>query len=290
MTIVERPEVEPPPLEDLDAGVIEEARARERRHRGLAGAALVVAAIAALVATSLGGGGSGNQASRGLAPAQPRPITSAPTALAACVHPEAKHIDEGTPSRSLLSILAVLRRGARPADALPPSDLDMFTSGGVAHIFGGNVFVRYVRRARVIGSTSYYVIPSLFSDCTAYKFIGDGVTLYQGSKNGSGSGGRDYDATEIEQGMAYYDSSGLLSHRTSIAMLIPDGVATVTLVYPPGEVGGSDPNRTPGVTIKANVVGNVFAATVPLVRNGMAPVTMIWRATSGSVVKTFHRL
>ena len=49
-------EVAPPPVEDLDAGVIEEARARERRHRRVAGTVVVVlAAIAAVVLASSAG-------------------------------------------------------------------------------------------------------------------------------------------------------------------------------------------------------------------------------------------
>ena len=49
---------EPLAVEALDAGVIEEARARQRRHRGIAGA-LAAAAITALVVASVGGGGNG---------------------------------------------------------------------------------------------------------------------------------------------------------------------------------------------------------------------------------------
>lgn len=47
---------EPPPLEALDAGVIEEARARQRRHRRLFG--VVVAALVAGIITYQAGGGA----------------------------------------------------------------------------------------------------------------------------------------------------------------------------------------------------------------------------------------
>ena len=76
--------IEPPSVEGPDAGVIEEARARQRRHRGIAGAALVAAAIAALVATSSGGwGGSSHPATGPVRPARP-PSTATSTLLAAC--------------------------------------------------------------------------------------------------------------------------------------------------------------------------------------------------------------
>ena len=49
-----------PPRENVDAGVIEDARARQRRHR-IIGAALLAGAIAAgTLAIGFGGGGSGN--------------------------------------------------------------------------------------------------------------------------------------------------------------------------------------------------------------------------------------
>ena len=57
--------VEPPPVEDLDAGVIDDALARQRRHRA-AGAAivLVAAAVVGIVVGFSGGGGRAAHASR----------------------------------------------------------------------------------------------------------------------------------------------------------------------------------------------------------------------------------
>ena len=49
--------VEPPNVEALDAGVIEDARGRQRRHR-LVGAAAVLAAIVLAVAAYFGAGGT----------------------------------------------------------------------------------------------------------------------------------------------------------------------------------------------------------------------------------------
>ncbi|MGH2884691.1 MAG: hypothetical protein ACRDPA_18650 [Solirubrobacteraceae bacterium] len=45
--------------QEIDAGVIEDARARQRRHRGIAAAVIVAAALAAgLILGFAGGGGS----------------------------------------------------------------------------------------------------------------------------------------------------------------------------------------------------------------------------------------
>lgn len=68
--------VEPPPVDRLDAGVIEDARARQRRHRSVGAAAALALAIAGLVAYSAGG--SGGVADRGSL-AHGRPPAVAPT-------------------------------------------------------------------------------------------------------------------------------------------------------------------------------------------------------------------
>ena len=61
-------------------------------------------------------------------------------------------VSDRAPSRALLSAFGVLRRPARASDRLPQSDY-----GGVRLRI---VYVRYVRRARVVGSVSYYLVPA----------------------------------------------------------------------------------------------------------------------------------
>jgi hypothetical protein len=93
----------------------------------------------------------------------------------------------------------------------------------------------------------------------------------------------------IERGTAY-GTEGSLAH-TTIQTLVPDGVATVTLAYPAGKIGGFDHQHAPAFTITTNVVGNFVVATVP--RSGdrlVAPMTMAWRTAGGTIVKTFRRL
>src|SRR5579863_4582616 len=100
-----------PPGEDLDAGVIEKARARQRRERGIVVVITVAAAvIAAIVLPSLGGGGGSHPANASV-PARPHAVV-----LASCAISQPKEL-QGAPSQSLLSILGVLRRPATPADA-----------------------------------------------------------------------------------------------------------------------------------------------------------------------------
>ena len=129
--------VQPSPSEALDAGVIEKARVRQRRERGIAAVvAIAVAVIAAIVLPSVGGGG-GSHPANALVPAEPHAAV-----LASCAISPVKQL-QGAPSQSLLSILGVLRRPATSADALPSS------SHFLTHGFPGEqVFVRYIRRAR----------------------------------------------------------------------------------------------------------------------------------------------
>jgi hypothetical protein len=206
--------------------------------------------------------------------------SAAPDSAATCS--QAKPFIGGAPDQALLSILGVLRRPATPADALPASVSAFFTRP-IFNLLGREVFVNYVRRARVVSGTAYYVMPVLYTGCGAFK-RSEGMMLLDGS-GGGGAG----DATTIEQGAAPggTDSFG----RSTVEMLVPDGVASVTLRYPAGKIGGFDRQHAPAFTTTTNVVGNLLVVTVPRGGNRLtAPMTMTWRAATGTMVKTFSRL
>jgi hypothetical protein len=276
--------VEPPSVEGPDAGVIEEARARQRRHRGIAGAALVAAAIAALVATSLGGGGGSSYPVTGsVRPARP-PSTATSTVLAACSRHGSPFIT-GTPSRSLLAILGVLRRPATPMDALPTSLRHSIST--VGNFSGIEVFANYVRRARVVAGVSYYVWPVAHRPCGPLRALSEQETMDIAYTHGWGGAG---DAATIENATSLGGGTSTFG-KSTIVGLVPDGVAMVTLHYPAGKIGGFDRNHAPAFTLTTNVVGNVLVATIPRGGNRlMAPMTMLWRAANGAVIKTFNKL
>ena len=207
---------------------------------------------------------------------------SAATPLAAACS-QAKPFIQGVPSESLLSILGVLRRPATPADALPTSTAKHISL--TSTVSGLEVFANYVRRARVIAGTSYYVMPVLDSGCGRLPAARPQSMTIWGGNSGGGAG----DAAEIEQGSAY-STLGSFGH-TTIQTLVPDGVATVTLHYPAGKIGGFDRTHAPAFTTTANVVGNLLVVTVPRSGNRLtAPMTMTWRSANGTTVKTFHTL
>ena len=186
---------------------------------------------------------------------------------------------QGAPRQSLLSILGVLRRPATPADALP--NLSRLLRGP----FAGGIFVNYVRRARVIAGVTYWVFPRLLQLCGSRREI---MSEWKSSGAG-GSGGGMGTAASIEHGQLG-GTLGSFWHRT-VEMLVPDGVATATLHYPAGRIGGFNRHHAPAVTINTKIVGNLMIVTVPRGGNRlMAPMTMTWHSASDTTVKTFSRL
>jgi hypothetical protein len=277
--------LEPPAPETPDAGVIEEARARQRRHRGGAAAAsLAAAALAALLLGFAGGSGGSSHAGRATVPPGPvptKPVRFSPTS---CV---GKAL-QGPPSRSLLSILGVLRRPATPSDA---------GSGIVARGLMQGVFVNYVRLARIVSGSPYYIYPAVLGGCGTRQAPHEGimelarnVNLGHGDIGGSGGGGST--AAEIEQGEAAGTGPPGSDTSATITMIVPDGVAEVTLQYPAGRASGYSAKVSPPFTVTSAPVNNMLVVTVPRSAGGgpiWAP-TMTWRAAHGRIIRTFHTL
>jgi hypothetical protein len=275
---------ERPRAEDPDAGVIEEARARQRRQRGIAGAAIILAAgIAAIVVVAGGGGSHSTQGST--RPARVPAKTAASSLIACAGHSPASV--PATPSRALLSILGVLRTPATPSDALPRGTA--FVVAQLSKLSGIRVFSKYIRLARVVDGRPYYVWPAVQTDCgtrPSARPAGTEVIM----TGGSGWAGGGATATEIKQALTIGPNTGGFGHSTIVG-LVPDGVASVTLRYPAGKIGGFDRHHAPAFTTTIRVVGNLIVATIP--RGGqrvIGPVEMIWRTTNGKALKTFSRL
>jgi hypothetical protein len=275
--------VKPPPTETPDAGVIEEARARQRRHRGVAAAGVIAAGVIAALLLGFAGGGGVSHPGIAAVPAGRLPSKTARSSPVACGQGGAL---QGAPSKSLLSLLGVLRRGATAADA---------GSGIVAQGFISGVFVHYIRLARVVDGSPYYVYPGIIGGCgtgepphQGIMELARNVNLGHGIIGATGGGGAT--AAAIEQGKDA-GSSGQPGSATSstITMVVPDGVATVTLRYPAGRASGYSPKISPAFTITTAPVGNLVVATLPR-SNPLQRGTIIWRSADGRVIKTFDGL
>lgn len=262
---------------DIDAGVIEEARARERRHRLVGAAALVAAGVVATVVLSIGGGGVSGP---GAAPPQRsagRPATAGktPTATTAkCVLARPPHpTTDSAPDRTWLALLSVLRRPQLATDAIPARRYLSYNQ---------EVFVRYIRRARVVGSSAYWVWPAIITRCGGAKPY-QGLMFLTGSRNGDGpgAGGVGETPAQLQQGGDFFSYGR--SGRASIDGVVPDGVASVTLNYPAA-------NGHAALHLTGRVVYNVVVISVPFGADGALGATMTWTGARGRVIKTLPRI
>ena len=72
-------------------------------------------------------------------------------------------------------------------------------------------------------------------------------------------------------------------------MIVPDGVAKVTLHYGPGPASGYTKKISPPFTITTAPVGNLVVVTLPR-SNPLQQGAIIWRSADGRVIKTFDGL
>jgi hypothetical protein len=192
------------------------------------------------------------------------------------------------PSRSLLSILGVLRRHAMAADN---------SSGMVAAGLVRDVFVRYIRLTRVVGASSYYIYPAVVGGCGTGQIPREGIVtrdahidLGHGLLGAVCGGGAS--AADIEQGRDVESGPPGSSTSETITMVVPDGVAQVTLHYAPGPDNGYTRKISPSFTLTSPVINNELVVLLPrsVGLEGIAGVKMIWRAPDGRIVRTFNRL
>jgi hypothetical protein len=276
---LERPVHAPEP----DAGVIEEARARQRRQRRIGGAAVVVAAaVLAVVVASGGGAGSSLTGSAAQPGNQSRAAKSPSFVNASCVWEKTL---SGTPARSLLSILGVLRTPAAPLSASVLAQLEQ----PLDRSNGTEIYTNFIRRARFFEGQPYYIAAIRFDGCVI-KPSGDNILLV-----GDGGGEIGGTAQRIDAGK-YVGTGGPgiagNPHSGTVEMVVPDRVATATIHYPAGPADGFTPKIiSPPVTVTATAVGNVLLFNVPRSSGGgqiTHPTSMVWRDAAGAIIRTFH--
>jgi hypothetical protein len=224
----------------------------------------------ALVATVAAIGASGGRATRIVA-ARPMTLTSCASSPLS-----------GPPSKALLSILAVLRRPATPADSFRPSPL---LTRGV------RIFVNYVRRARVVSGSTYYVYPVFATPCGVLSGqSGESMALTDVTHSCGTGTVAGLTAVQIRQGeaLSYGGDCSRSLLLSQVSGIVPDGVAAVTLHYPAGRVGGYSHKMAPAANVTTRPVNNVIVVMVPRGGgNGRSWTTMTWRAANGTIIQTF---
>ena len=188
----------------------------------------------------------------------------------------------GAPSRALLSLVGVLRRPATPADALPAQVLNDYTTPPS----GIQIFVKYVRLARVVAGTAFYVIPERVTRCLSSVKPYDSVDLYALGIGGGGGG-----IVRPDHLLAGFTRGRSVPPHITLYAIAPDGVATITLHYPAGRAGGFSHEMLPAFTTTTRVVNNIVDVIVPRAgERARSSMTMTWRAANGTVIRTFHTL
>jgi len=230
--------------------------------------------------------------------------------LGAPPNPAGATLSDGSPSATMLSVLGVLRRPATAADGLPGSLTRarrfILTRGATS------VYVRYIRRARVVDGVSYYVIPAAGVRRPAFpgRCFGEEmqtlrrevsrapaqmrlITLNLGARRFSveqalGARERGHEGVfELEWqstgggGGGGGISPSMLARHGMLGSdgdvlhgIEPSGVARVTLEWP-----------AQGRRVTTAVVNNVFVVRVPGAGGGNFPPVMVWRAANGRVIR-----
>jgi hypothetical protein len=224
-------------------------------------------------------------------------------------------ISNGTPSAYMLSVLGVLRRPATAADRLPPP---FYKQGRPLFPFAARqVYVRYVRLARVVNGVSYYIIPAaqvgpfpppaaLMNRCYAEEM--------QALRNRLGNVSSSLRAATLSAGAKVFGQirSSRLDHRVTQGVFDLEwqgreggggGGVSAQTIEQQGSLGGTGsvdygivPSGVATVTLEwpaggktdAKVVGNVFVASIPGGGSDSPPPKMIWRAANGRVIKVVN--
>ena len=116
------------------------------------------------------------------------------------------------------------------------------------------------------------------------------IDLGGGAIGATGGGGTT--ATDIEQGQDAGAGPPGSGTSATVTMIVPDGVARVTLRYPAGRASGYSTKISPPFTVTTTPVNNEVVVSVPRSAGGSAirEVKMIWQAADGHVTRAFNKL
>lgn len=247
----------------------------------------------------------------------------------ACAHKHAAAIKSGAPPTGLLSILGVLRGPPTAADRVPVRTLSHLvglyrnyvrfaraasgrkwwvwvSSGSVALLPPANV-ARCLAAQTAALRQELPGIPAALRAQTIQMLQAQlraerrrdaqppppaGVTLFGLAASGIGGGGGGADAVQITRQGLWVSSGGGTGAdpgRTLFAGVVPDGVASVTLHYPRGKLGGFSRRSGPAINSTAPVVNNVVVVAVERAgQQSMTNLTATWRNSHGATIKIFH--
>ncbi|HEY1775863.1 MAG TPA: hypothetical protein VGG41_06855 [Solirubrobacteraceae bacterium] len=122
-------------------------------------------------------------------------------------------------------------------------------------------------------------------------FVGVGLSAISMYAAGNGFGGGVSRASQVDQGIALGEggaATGSGPNTSFVDGLVPDSVASLTLHYTAGPLGGFSHKHAVAANITTKPVDNVFVAIVPRATGNALPSTITWRGASGTTIKTIH--
>jgi hypothetical protein len=116
-----------------------------------------------------------------------------------------------------------------------------------------------------------------------------GFSIYSRDQEGFGSGAST--AAQIQEGEGLGlggVATGSGPNTSFVAGIVPDGVASVTLHYNAGPLGGYSHKHALAANVTTKAVNNVIVAIVPRPGGNAWPSTITWRAANGKIIKTIR--
>lgn len=229
-------------------------------------------------------------------------------------------ISQQAPSARMLSVLGVLRHPATARDRLP-APLD---ASGRPVLIGGarTVYIRYIRRVRVMYGVAYYIVPGVFGSPPAPAAVlnrcyGEEMRTLRGRLANAtrsfraatlGYGATVYAETRSQLAHQHlYEGVGELDWQLHGTGGGGGGAASPATIAQQGMLGGSGnalygvvPSGVASVILKwpaggrggkaspqvltTGVVNNMFVVRAP--GGTLPPPTMVWLTANGRVIKT----
>jgi hypothetical protein len=183
--------------------------------------------------------------------------------------PPAPHVVGGLPSarEGLVGVLGVLRRAQTLADRNAAASVEQF----VGHLRAGRPVAALSRLATVTPWGQRVVLIPMRPRTGAWPSGPAGSPHGLRLATFSGGGGCCISATGILDGQAW--SSGGAGSRTDVVLVVPDGVARVTVAF-----------RHP---VTATVHNNVAAFQTPSAVENLGAYTMTWYSSTGAILRRF---
>ena len=180
------------------------------------------------------------------------------------------------PGRAVLNTLRTLRRPARPRDKLSVAPLRQLPVDAVE--------TRYVRLARTVGGTRYFLVPTMTEPRCGIRMHSPTEQVFLWAVRAHTpslavlSGG----LAKIRAGIVLASNSdGALPNKSQVQALVPSSVVRIQALYPATGASGRDYGEK--TVIQAGVKNNSVIFDVDRVGIDAIPPRLLWYQRDGTV-------